>query len=198
MEEIIGFDQNTSEGKTSGNFIIIKEEKDFIQENVFIKTIEFKENYFEVTIEKDGATANLRKYIPSRERAKSEDSYKKAVEINTSLLANIGRRFMGEKYAPQSKTWEDMILRINKDCSSKFSSTPLRCKLTLELSKDNKYFTKISPFAPFENMNIACGLYVSNKDKEALRAANELREANKNITPDSDESTPGVEEKLEF
>lgn len=189
-ENIFNIDPNVKES-TPSKFVLIEKEDDFVQDNVYIKSLELdpEENrYFQVTAERNGQQMQTqRQYFPDKSSARNEETFKKASQIKRGLLANILRKFKGEDAAVQADNWVDMVRKIDEACKPHYSSTPLRVKLEL-VENQGKFYSNISTFSPFENMSVPSNqskLRVTAKDKQMLR--NKLEE--EKVKPDSDSSS---------
>ena len=189
-ESMFVLDSSTKES-TPSKFLIIDKEDDFIQEGVIIKSLEVdpeEEKYFQITAEKEGQLMQTqRQWFPEKERAASEESYKKSVSIKKGLLASLLRKFQGGDANIQASSWPDFVRKIDEACKAHYADTPLRVKLELVENK-GKYYTNISTFAPFESLTIPTSesqMKITAKDKQMLR--NKIEE--ERITPDTDTST---------
>jgi len=189
-EDIFVIDSNTEEGSSSpAKYVLIDKEEDFIQENVFAKEIVKDPRWFQIVCEKDGLELSTqRQYFPDPATAQSNDTYKKSVSIKQGLLTNFLRKFLGDDAVVKATSCTELVEQIDAMCKPKYSTTPLRVKLELVEGRGDyagKFFTNISTFAPFENMDTPKAkskLFVSKVDKEKL--AQKLAEDS--VTPDSD------------
>jgi len=185
-DDIFKIDENVQEELPS-KYLIIDKEEDFIQDNVFIKDIEIdpEGRYFSIIATKDGKELQTqRQYFPERERARSEETFKKAASIKQALLTNILRKFKGEDATLTATSWIDLVTKVRDICKPHFESTPLRAKLELVQNK-GKYYTNISTFAPFELMSVErkdTNHKITEKDRQMLK--NKLTDAT--ATPDVD------------
>lgn len=185
-DDIFKIDENVQEELPS-KYLIIDKEEDFIQDGVFIKDIEIdpEGRYFSIIATKDGKELQTqRQYFPERERARSEETFKKAASIKQALLTNILRKFKGEDATLTATSWIDLVTKVRDICKPYFESTPLRVKLELVQNK-GKYYTNISTFAPFELMSVErkdTNHKITEKDRQMLK--NKLTDAT--ATPDVD------------
>lgn len=191
MSSFISITADTQES-VGGNYYQITREEDFIVENVHVKELKYDSvngsDYFEIIVStKDGRELRSGyQFIPDKGKSKSEEAYNKAMSLRQGLLTNLLRRYKGEQAVLEAASWKEAVDKVNAACSPLYESTPLRAKLMLgKSSKDGKYYTNISVFAPFENMTVPKAEsrhIITNKDK--LDLANKNREDS--VTPDPD------------
>jgi len=187
MSENIFRIDSTTEEATPSKFVLVDKEEDFIQDNVYIKSVDIdpEGRYFQIQAEKNGQQLQTqRQYFPERERSQSDETFKKAVSIKRGLLTSLLRKFHSEDPVIEATGWVDMVQKVDNLCKDKYATTPLRVKLELVENK-GKYYTNISTFAPFENMTVPRSeteLKVTAKDRQML--ANKSTE--EKVTPDSD------------
>jgi|GEM_PF-5473595 len=191
---------STTEESTPSRFVLIDKEEDFIQDNVYIKSLELdpkEQRYFQINAEKNGQQMQTqRQYFPDIKTSQSEETFKKAVSIKKGLLTSLLRKFKGEDTEINARGWVDLVNKIEEACKPAYSTTPLRVKLELA-EKDGKYYTNISTFAPFESMTVPRSestLKVTAKDKQMLR--NKIQE--EKVTPDSDIPAPANKDEAPF
>ncbi len=189
-ENIFNIDQNVEEAAPS-KYVLIEKEGDYIQDNVYIKSLEIGEDnrFYIITAVKGGQEMQTqRQYFPDRSTAQNDETYKKAISIKQGLLANFLRKFKGEDATVQAASWTELVRKIDEECKSLYATTPLRVKLELVENK-GKYYSNISTFAPFERMEVPLSESrhkITARDKQMLR--NKLSEDM--IVPDSDSETP--------
>jgi hypothetical protein len=198
MSNFISITADTQES-TGGNYYQVTKEEDFIVENVIAKELKYDSvngsDYFEIIAStKDGREIKSGyQFIPNKEKATSDEAFAKSVSMRQGLLTNFLRRFKGDQAVLQATTWKEAVEKIQADCAPHYSSTPLRAKVALnKSSKDAKYYTNLSVFAPFENMTTPreqTRHIVTNRDK--LDLANKNREDA--VTPDSDVAAKTVD-----
>jgi hypothetical protein len=178
----LSFDSTTPEAPSNNfKYITVDKESDFIQEGLCLKPIEVSDDrrYFTITaFDANGLEVSTeRQYFPNPTTSKDEKTYKKASEIKKSLLLSYARKLRGPNYSITNlqysndsfeNPWIALIERINKDCAPSLK-TQIRVKLNLVKSSSNsKWYTNISTFGPFENMNAPREMMISKTDKENL------------------------------
>jgi hypothetical protein len=179
-------EQNNIPGKK--NYIRIREEKDFIQENIIITDIRITQNgkAFEVVCENASAeeVTSGNKFFPEESRAHSPEKYLKAIEIMSNYLKNIGMRYLGDKFKLSIDTdnWPKAIDDLIKQIKPKMLATKLCAKLEIEAGKDGKFYTKLGNYAPFADTVKA--LFIRDVDREMFAASKKFN--NPNVKPDSD------------
>ena len=193
-EDMFKINSDVEEGAPS-KYILIDKEEDFIQEGVFIKSLELGEDnrYYTIIAEKNGQEIQTqRQYFPEKERSASEESYKKAFSIKLGLLANFTRKFLGEDAEIQASGWVELVKKTQEACKDLYMTTPLRVKLEIVENK-GKYYSNISTFGPFELMSVPKSeskLQVTPKDRQMLKA----KLMDESVVPDKD---PGETKKDE-
>jgi hypothetical protein len=201
MAKII-IDKNTPEAGAQNNFttkyIIIREEKDFVQENVTINKIEVTEDKksFIVTVENElGETVTSgRKFFPEEGRAKSAESYDKWVKAFVDYFKNIGNVYVGDKFELELDTenWPKAVEDLIKQIKKEMLSTKISAKLALQYSeKDGKYYTNLAGYSPFATDSKS--LFISTADREMLKLSKKY--SNPNVKADEDSPSKKNEEK---
>jgi len=188
-EDMFKIDSGVKETAPS-KYVTVEKEEDFVQENVYIKSLELSDDgrYYSITAEKNGQDMQTqRQYFPDRASSQSDDTYQKAVSIKRGLLANFMRKFLGEDAVIAASGWAEFVKKIDEACKPHYKTTPLRAKMELVENK-GKYYTNISTFGPFELMTVPASestLKITAKDRQMLR--NKLKE--ESIVPDTDSNS---------
>ena len=152
MSTSFGFNEETSE--VTGKFIQITPET-AISEGRFIESMEFIEGEnprFKVVVKNaQGQTAQKAWFEPRLGGFVDEKILKTKVSQFNGVMANIARRFLGEKYSPQGVTgFESLCKTVMKDIGDKYINKELRVKLVY--NKDG--FPSLPNVAPiFEDIN---------------------------------------------
>lgn len=180
MSTAFGFNEETSE--VTGKFIQITPET-AIAEGRFIESIEFVEGEkprFKVVVRNaQGQTAQKAWFEPKLGGFVDEKILKTKIAQFNGVMANIARRFLGEKYVPQGVTdFESLCKTVIKDIGNKYVNKELRVKLVY--NKDG--FPSMPNVAPiFEDISISPSKLVINPKYDVV-----VSTYNPSATPDED------------
>lgn len=175
------------------NFIVIKNEEDFIQKCTIDSVVLSEDNkYYEVTVtNEEGGSLSSRFYLPKNEDDyENPQKFKAAESIYIRNVTNLFRRFEGKNATIQAVDYVDLIQKVIDRITPKLNSKKV---FTLfELTKNDKgIFTKIAGIIPFADSEKE--LFVSKKQKALFEEL--LKE--RNITPDSDDQFMQPPQNLE-
>lgn len=170
MSTAFGFNEETSE--VTGKFIQITPET-AIAEGRFIESMEFIEGEnprFKVVVRNaQGQTAQKAWFEPKLGGFVDEKVLKTKISQFNGVMANIARRFLGEKYVPQGVTsFESLCKTVIKDIGDKYVNKELRVKLVY--NKDG--FPSLPNVAPiFEDISTNPSKLVINPKYDVVESS---------------------------
>lgn len=188
-EATFGFNESTSE--VGGKFIQITPET-AISEGRFIESLEFIEDgdksRFKVVVKNaQGQTAQKSWFEPKLGGFVDEKVLKTKVAQFNGVMANLSRRFLGEKYVPQGVTnFETLCKTVIKDIGNKFEGKELRIKCVY----DKNGFPTLPNVAPiFENLETNPSKLIVNPKYDIVVSTYKPE-----ATPDADVPTQSEED----
>lgn len=184
-----GFDEGTSE--VSGKFIQITPET-AISEGRFIESMEFIEDgeksRFKVVVKNaQGQTAQKSWFEPKLGGFVDEKILKTKVSQFNGVMANIARRFLGEKYSPQGVTgFESLCKTVIKDIGNKYVGKELRVKCVY----DKNGFPTLPNVAPiFEDITTSPSKLVVNPKYDIVVSSYRSASPDEDTAPTTDVAT---------
>lgn len=181
-------DSNTQES-SGGKYIQIYEEKDFIQGNCTLTTLELSSDNRYIQLEvtnPTGQIANKRMYLPkTKSEYVGEDKFMNAVKVFMGNVANLARRYKGEAYTASGANALEIAQKLIADVTPMMSMKKVAVSLELVESPDGKMYTNIGSFAPFADTTET----LTVEPKQKLLLAKKLAQATAAVTPDTDAVT---------